>query len=87
MMTTNLPCGYNRDLQLLKEVLFPAIAELRSCIHMAVYMLENLQVKEHSGRSEIRLPVQCRSGQQHGAQRVPFREAYKSRDRHRKREF
>ena len=30
MMTTNLPCGYNRDLQLLKEVLFPAIAELRS---------------------------------------------------------
>ena len=47
MMTTNLPCGYNRDLQLLKEVLFPAIAELRSCIHMAVYMLENLQVKEH----------------------------------------
>lgn len=32
MMTTNLPLGYNRDLQLLKEVLFPAIADLRSCL-------------------------------------------------------
>ena len=35
MMTTNLPIGYNRDLQQLKEVLFPAVAELRSCLHMA----------------------------------------------------
>ena len=46
MMTTNLPIGYNRDLQQLKEVLFPAVAELRSCLQMAHYMLENLSVKE-----------------------------------------
>ena len=36
MLTTNLPTGYHRDLQLLKEVLFPAIADLRSCLHMPV---------------------------------------------------
>ena len=45
MMTTNLPSGYHRDLQLLKEVLFPAIDDLRSCIRMAGYMLDNLTVK------------------------------------------
>lgn len=45
MMTTNLPLGYNRDLQLLKEVLFPAIADLRSCLQMAHYMLENISVQ------------------------------------------
>lgn len=45
MMTTNLPLGYNRDLQLLKEVLFPAIADLRSCLQMAHYMLENISVR------------------------------------------
>ena len=46
-MTTNLPLGYNRDLQLLKEVLFPAIADLRSCLSMAAFMLGNIRVKEH----------------------------------------
>ncbi len=45
MMTTNLPSGYHRDLQLLKEVLFPAIDDLRNCIRMAGYMLDNLTVK------------------------------------------
>lgn len=45
MMTTNLPLGYNRDLQLLKEILFPAIADLRSCLQMAHYMLENISVQ------------------------------------------
>lgn len=47
MMTTNLPLGYNRDMQLLKEVLFPAIAELRSCIQMAGYMLDSLSVNRN----------------------------------------
>lgn len=45
MMTTNLPTGYFRDLQLLKEVLFPAIQTLKECIGMADYMLRHIQVK------------------------------------------
>lgn len=45
MMTTNLPTGYFRDLQLLKEVLFPAIETLKECVGMANYMLRHIEVK------------------------------------------
>ncbi|UEG52226.1 argininosuccinate lyase [Mucilaginibacter daejeonensis] len=45
MMTTNLPSGYHREMQLLKELLFPAFAELKSCLHMANFMLQNVEVK------------------------------------------
>ena len=78
MMTTNLPIGYNRDLQQLKEVLFPAVAELRSCIHMAVYMLENLQVKEHildDPKYDYLFSVEVVNNMVLNG--VPFREAYK----------
>jgi argininosuccinate lyase len=46
MMTTNLPSGYHRDLQLLKEHLFPAFAELNHCIEMASLMIEHMEVKK-----------------------------------------
>src|SRR5476651_2432264 len=44
MVTTNLPSGYHRELQLLKELLFPAFADLKSCLHMATFMLQNITV-------------------------------------------
>jgi argininosuccinate lyase len=44
---TNLPSGYHRDLQLLKEILFPAIQNLKSCIKMTQVMLSNITVKEN----------------------------------------
>jgi argininosuccinate lyase len=46
MMTTNLPSGYHRDLQLLKEHLFPAFATLKDCIEMAGLMLSNIEIKK-----------------------------------------
>ena len=46
MMTTNLPSGYHRDLQILKEEIFPAFSELKSCIEMAGMMLSQIKVKE-----------------------------------------
>lgn len=46
MMTTNLPSGYHRDLQILKEHLFPVFNELQSCIQMATLMLSQMSVKE-----------------------------------------
>src|SRR6188474_1769725 len=46
MMTTNLPSGYHRDLQLLKEHLFPAFRTLRDCIEMASLMLSNVEIKK-----------------------------------------
>ena len=45
-MTTNLPSGYHRDLQLLKEHLFPAFKTLRDCIEMAGLMLSNIEIKK-----------------------------------------
>ena len=47
MMTTNLPSGYHRDLQLLKENLFPAITSLNECLEMTTFMLQNITVKDH----------------------------------------
>ena len=46
MITTNLPAGYHRDLQLLKEHLFPAFEQLRNCISMASLMIEHMEVKK-----------------------------------------
>jgi argininosuccinate lyase len=46
LMTTNLPSGYHRDLQLLKEHLFPAFATLKDCLNMAALMLSNIEVKK-----------------------------------------
>jgi len=45
MMTTNLPSGYHREMQLLKELIFPAFAEVKDCLHMAEYMLQHITVK------------------------------------------
>lgn len=47
LMTTNLPSGYHRDLQLLKESLFPAFRQLKDCLQMAGLMLGHAQVREH----------------------------------------
>jgi argininosuccinate lyase len=47
LMTTNLPSGYHRDLQLLKEHLFPAFKTLKDCIEMAGLMLSNIEIKKN----------------------------------------
>jgi len=47
LMTTNLPSGYHRDLQLLKEHLFPAFKTLKDCIEIAGLMLTNIEIKEN----------------------------------------
>ncbi len=78
LMTTNLPSGYHRDLQLLKEVLFPAIADLRECISMAKYMLENISMKEDilsDSKYDYLFSVEVVNNMVLGG--VPFREAYK----------
>ncbi len=47
MMTVNLPSGYHRDLQLLKESLFPAIQQLKDCLRMTQLMLSNASIKQN----------------------------------------
>ncbi|HVW16112.1 MAG TPA: argininosuccinate lyase [Mucilaginibacter sp.] len=47
LMTTNLPSGYHRELQLLKELLFPAFTDLKLCLQMAEFMLRHIEVKKN----------------------------------------
>lgn len=44
LMTSNLPLGYQRDFQLLKDVLFPAFGELNECLEMCNFMLQHIRV-------------------------------------------
>ena len=46
LLLANLPSGYHRDLQLTKEILFPAIEELKSCLQLSVVMLSQMEVKD-----------------------------------------
>ncbi len=46
LLTTNLPLGYHRDLQLLKDVLFPATEEIRRSLVMCDFMLQHIQIKD-----------------------------------------
>ena len=78
LLTANLPLGYNRDLQLLKDIIFPATGELISCLDMADFMLQHIRVKDNivdDSRYDYLFTVEevnrlVLSG-------VPFREAYK----------
>ncbi len=78
MMTTNLPSGYHRDLQLLKEHLFPAFETLRTCIDMAGLMLSNIEVKDNildDGKYKYLFTVD--EVNKLVMQGIPFRDAYK----------
>ncbi|RYG31343.1 MAG: argininosuccinate lyase, partial [Chitinophagaceae bacterium] len=46
LLINNLPSGYHRDMQLTKEILFPAIEELKSCLQIIQLMLSNISVKD-----------------------------------------
>ena len=46
LLTNNLPSGYHRDMQLTKEILFPAIDSLKECLEILIYTLPNIEVKE-----------------------------------------
>jgi argininosuccinate lyase len=47
LITNNLPSGYHRDLQLLKEGLFPAIQNLKACLDIAIFSIKDIKVKDH----------------------------------------
>ena len=53
LITNNLPSGYHRDLQLLKEGLFPAIQNLKACLDIAIFAIKDITVKE-IGRASCR---------------------------------
>ena len=78
IMTTNLPSGYHRDLQLLKEHLFPAFTTLKDCLQMAALMLSNISVKENIVADEkYKYIFSVEEVNKLVLQGMPFRDAYK----------
>ena len=78
MMTTNLPSGYHRDLQLLKENLFPAFETLHKCLDMATLLLSNISIKENILEDEkYKYLFSVEEVNKLVLQGVPFRDAYK----------
>lgn len=78
LLMANLPSGYHRDMQLTKEMLFPAIEEMKSCLTMTVLMLENIHVRENILEDEkYTLLFTVDSVNEWVKQGVSFRDAYK----------
>jgi argininosuccinate lyase len=78
LLTTNLPSGYHRDMQLLKEILFPAIQNLKDCINMAELMLSNIRVKENILTDEkYKYLFSVEEVNKLVVSGIPFRDAYK----------
>ena len=78
LMTNNLPSGYFRDMQLVKEVFIPAFDMLEDCITMVAYMLEHITVKEDIlSDSKYDAIFSVEEVNRLALEGVPFREAYK----------
>lgn len=78
LLTGNLPSGYHRDNQLLKDLIFPAIDQLKKALNMSHLMLSNLEVKEnlmHQGTYKFAFSVERVN--QLVLEGMPFRDAYK----------
>lgn len=78
LLSGNLPHGYHRDFQLLKEILFPALDWMHDCLQMADYMLQHLEVNEHifeDPKYEYLFTVE--EVNRRVLSGIPFREAYR----------
>jgi len=79
MLVSNLPSGYNRDLQLLKKIVFEAFSDLTRCMEMMMLMLNNIRIRKDITESPLYNTIYSteevnrlvRNG-------IPFRDAYKA---------
>lgn len=79
MLCSNLPHGYHRDLQLLKDILFPVLELIHKCLYMTGYMLDSIKVNEHILDSPLYgylFTVEEVNRRTLGG--MPFRDAYKT---------
>lgn len=77
LLLNNLPSGYHRDLQLTKEILFPAIEELKACLQLARLMLSNIEVKDTILADEkYKYLFSVEAVNELVNKGIPFREAY-----------
>ena len=79
MMCSNMPHGYHRDFQLLKDVLFPTLETMHNCLQMADYMLQHIIVKENILDAPIYdYLFTVEEVNRRTLEGMPFRDAYKS---------
>lgn len=78
MITGNLPSGYFRDLQLIKENFLPAFDELISCLDLATFAVKNITIKKDILNNELyKYAFSVEEVNKLVLQGVPFRDAYK----------
>lgn len=78
LIMNNLPSGYFRDLQIIKEVFLPAFEELRDCLQMTTYIISRIHVNEHileDSRYDLMFSVE--EVNRRASSGTPFRDAYK----------
>jgi argininosuccinate lyase len=78
LIMNNLPCGYFRDLQIIKEVFLPAFGEILDCLRMTAYIINKIEVNDHildDPRYDPMFSVE--EVNRLATQGMPFRDAYK----------
>ena len=78
LIKNNLPVGYFRDLQIIKEVFLPAFDELLDCLQMTAYIINRIEVNEHILDNPMYDPMfSVEEVNRLAAEGMPFRDAYK----------
>jgi len=78
LIMNNLPTGYFRDLQIIKEVFLPVFAELKDCLQMTAYIINKMEVNDHILDNAMYDPIfSVEEVNNLAVQGIPFRDAYK----------
>ena len=78
LIQNNLPCGYFRDLQIIKEVFLPAFDELKDCLNMTAYIINKIEVREDILDNPMYDPIfSVEEVNRLAIEGMPFRDAYK----------
>jgi argininosuccinate lyase len=79
IITTNLPSGYNRDLQLFKQLIFDAFDEVKSCIEIMLLMLNNIKIRKNITENPLYNAIfSTEEVNRLVKEGIPFRDAYKA---------
>ncbi len=79
MLTSNLPSGYNRDLQLLKQLMFDALSELQESVEIMLLMLKNIKLRKNITENPLYNTIfSTEEVNRLVKQGIPFRDAYKA---------
>ena len=78
LIMNNLPCGYFRDLQIIKEVFLPAFDELKDCLQMTAYIINRMEVRDDILQNSMYDAIfSVEEVNRLAANGMPFRDAYK----------